>query len=252
MKEQRFDAGEVELNYVEGPPSGPPLLLLHGLATRWQIFRPLIRGLPSQWHVYALDFRGHGKSGWAPGRYSVEALVRDTEAFMRGNVKEPAVLFGHSMGGWVAAQLAVQLPDRVRAIVLADTALYPARVPDDATLSALFGIDPSIIRSGTFGSVGSWPQSLSQLDPALISAYLDGRLVEGFDADTVLPRVSCPVLLLQGDPAGGGFMTDQDVAAARRLLPNLEHVCFDGAGHWLHVQDADRVVRELQRFLSSL
>jgi pimeloyl-ACP methyl ester carboxylesterase len=47
-------------------------------------------------------------------------------------------------------------------------------------------------------------------------------------------------------------MTDQDVAAARRLLPNLEHVCFDGAGHWLHVQDADRVVRELQRFLSSL
>src|SRR5947209_5865240 len=38
ITEHEFDAGEVRLNYAEGPPNGPPLVLLHGLGRRWQVF----------------------------------------------------------------------------------------------------------------------------------------------------------------------------------------------------------------------
>jgi len=252
LKEERFDMGIVELNYVEGPPSGPPLVLLHGLATRWQIFRSLIRSIQDRWHIYALDFRGHGKSGRVPGHYGHEDLVEDTVSFLRQKVDEPAVLFGHSMGGWVAAGVAVRMPEAVRAIVLVDTALYPAEIPDDATLTALFGVEADVVRSGVAGSVGAWPQSLRELDPDVMAFYLDGRLVRDFDANDLLPRIACPVLLLQGNPAKGGFMMDDDVERALGNLPQAKLVRFEGSGHWLHIQDTQEVIRETEAFLESV
>ena len=67
LKEQPFDTGRVTINYAEGPASGPPLVLLHGIISRWQYFLPIIPNLSIRWHIYALDFRGHGKSGRVPG-----------------------------------------------------------------------------------------------------------------------------------------------------------------------------------------
>jgi pimeloyl-ACP methyl ester carboxylesterase len=63
LQEKRFDTGTVTLKYAEGPPAGPPLVLLHGGGDRWQQFQPLMPGLMAHRHVYALDMRGHGKSG---------------------------------------------------------------------------------------------------------------------------------------------------------------------------------------------
>jgi len=68
FKERTFDTGEVILNYAEGPASGPPLVLLHGFTGRWQGFLPLLPALSLRWHVYAPDYRGHGKSGRVAGK----------------------------------------------------------------------------------------------------------------------------------------------------------------------------------------
>ncbi|MFY9662418.1 MAG: alpha/beta fold hydrolase, partial [Terriglobales bacterium] len=66
LVERTFDIGEgqlaVRLNYAEGPAAGPPLVLLHGLGRRWQVFLPLIPALSMRWHIFAVDLRGHGKS----------------------------------------------------------------------------------------------------------------------------------------------------------------------------------------------
>lgn len=251
MEEQRFHTGEVDITYAESPASGPPLVLLHGLATRWQIFRPLIRRLSKEWHVYALDFRGHGTSGRTPGRYSVGAFADDVVAFLEAKVDEPAVLFGHSMGGWVAAAVAARVPERVRAIVLADTDLYPVPIPDDATVMALFGVDTAAIRSGRTGGIQGF-QSLKDLDQDVLLAYLEGRLTSGFDAETLLPQVQCPALLLQGNMTEGGFMSDEGVRRALTLLPQGSHVFFPESGHWLHVQQPAEVAEAAGSFLAAV
>ncbi|MGB9203882.1 MAG: alpha/beta hydrolase, partial [Terriglobales bacterium] len=62
LVERTFDTGEVRLNYAEGPAHGPPLVLLHGLGRRWQVFLPVIPALSLRWHIFAPDLRGHGKS----------------------------------------------------------------------------------------------------------------------------------------------------------------------------------------------
>ena len=58
--EKTFDAGGVRLSYAEGPETGPPLVLLHGLGRRWQVFMPLIPSLSLRWQIFAPDFADMG------------------------------------------------------------------------------------------------------------------------------------------------------------------------------------------------
>src|SRR5215207_4390629 len=98
LQEKSFNTGTLTINYAEGPQVGPPLILIHGGASRWQEFLGILPGLMLRWQVFALDMRGHGKSA-APlsGRYRVIDMAEDVSAFIR-HLGQPVVIFGHSMG----------------------------------------------------------------------------------------------------------------------------------------------------------
>src|SRR5215470_5049726 len=104
------EIGRLRLNYAEGPAHGPPLVVLHGGAGRWQYSERFLELLADRWHVFAPDFRGHGKSGRVPGAYRLDDYVADTEAFLRQVVRAPAVVFGHSLGGEVALKTTATSP----------------------------------------------------------------------------------------------------------------------------------------------
>jgi pimeloyl-ACP methyl ester carboxylesterase len=92
-----FNTGEVELSYTEWPGDSPPIVALHGISgTRSNDF---VDGRGSLC-AYAYDHRGHGDSAHAPGAYTFLNYGRDLVAFLRGVVREPALLIGHSLGGW--------------------------------------------------------------------------------------------------------------------------------------------------------
>lgn len=132
MTESRAAAGRLSLNVAASAapaPSAAPdttaLVLLHGVTRRWQDFVPLLPALAARRRVYALDFRGHGRSGWVDGSnggrdgYRVIDYVADAVALL-GQLDEPAVVYGHSLGAMVAAAAAAREPQRVRAVVLED------------------------------------------------------------------------------------------------------------------------------------
>ena len=77
IAEKIFNTGEVEINYAEGSESGPPLVLFHGFANRWQNFLSIMPHLALRWQVFALDSRGQGKSGRAPGHYLPGNYIAD-------------------------------------------------------------------------------------------------------------------------------------------------------------------------------
>ena len=108
LNERTFDTDAVILNYVEASAPGPPLVLLHGGNARWQSFESIVPDLAAEWHIYAPEFRGHGRSGWVTGCYRLQDYTDDTIAFLRARVGEPAYLFGHSLGGIVALMVAAQ------------------------------------------------------------------------------------------------------------------------------------------------
>lgn len=237
----RTDHGEVP--YAEGPPGGRPLLLLHGLAARWQVWGPLLPALVDEWHVFALDLRGHGAAARTPGRYHIAEIAGDALEVLRRRIGAPAAVYGHSLGGWVGIWLAARAPERVEALVIGDTAIYPENVDPAEAVSYLENL-PLVLRSLAV--------SLRQLDPEVLEAYREGRMLAGFDPDELLLHVSCPVLLLQADPERGGLMTDDDVRRARARLSHATHATLSALGHGLHVEDADAVLRVVAPFLRSL
>lgn len=240
FNEHRFDTGTIEINYAEGPDNGPPLVLLHGLAARWQLFMPLIPALSQEWHIYAPDFRGHGTSGRQEGHYVLEDYVGDTLAFLSGVVQQPAVLYGHSLGGWVAMEIAAAHPEMVRAVIAGDTALYESAIDPDLAVSYLADM-PMAMRGLS--------KSLAQLDQGVMDALHSSTLIANFRPDEIYPRIACPVLLLQADPEEGGLMTDEDVEKALPLFRDAQHAKFEGFGHGLHVQDAGAVHAVVEPFL---
>jgi pimeloyl-ACP methyl ester carboxylesterase len=127
--ERLFDAGEVTLNYVVGPDNGPPLVLLPAQMATWESYGKVLLPLARRFRVFAPDLRGHGKSGWATGRYSWATLGADVAAFLNRVVGRPALVSGNSSGGLVALWLAANHPDRVAGGVLEDAPVFSAELP---------------------------------------------------------------------------------------------------------------------------
>jgi pimeloyl-ACP methyl ester carboxylesterase len=283
LVERSFDSGEVRLNYAEGPAHGPPLVLLHGLGRRWQVFLPVIPALSLRWHIFAPDLRGHGKSSRVPRGYHGSQYSEDIACLLRERVAAPAVLFGHSLGGMLAMWVASHHPELVRALILGDNLIvvrhlqnpmYAAlfsglrdlarkggsveQIADDIGKIALpvAGTDESVTIRQLPGNdeayLLSWARSVQQADPDTYEMTLDGSSLEGWDGETVLRGIACPTLLLQASQELGGLMSDADVALATRLLPHHTHVKFRNLGHALFIQQPEPVLRAVTNFLESL
>jgi len=114
---------------------GPPLVLLHGIMLSSALWVHQLRDLADHPRVIAIDLRGHGQSLPGSAGSGIQLLASDVRAVLQTLGVEDAVLVGHSMGGMVALQLAVDLPPaerhrRLAGIVLTSTTAGPfATVP---------------------------------------------------------------------------------------------------------------------------
>jgi len=138
----RLNGCQVHFYAKRGVGGGPPAVLLHGLGASglayFKVFSSLAQKLSA---VYALDFPGFGFSPLPPeGPLSLEAMAELAQSFLAEELQQPVFLFGHSMGGALAAQVASQNPERVRALCL--WAPAGARISPEAAagLSKLFEV----------------------------------------------------------------------------------------------------------------
>lgn len=118
------------INYAAGPPSdNPPLLLIHGQGVDWQSYAPVLPALANDFAIFAVDVYGHGNSQWVPEKYTAAAAGTDLAAFIEQAIGTPPIVAGHSSGGQLAAWLAGNRPELVRAAVLEDPPLFTTLLP---------------------------------------------------------------------------------------------------------------------------
>ncbi|MGE4283810.1 MAG: alpha/beta fold hydrolase [Clostridia bacterium] len=122
-KKVTLDDGTI-LNYAEGPNNGAALLLIHGQAMQWEDYSRVLPELAEYYHVYAIDFHGHGKSSHDPSKYTGVAMGQDFIWFIKNVIGEPSVISGHSSGGVLAAWIAANAPENVLGVVLEDPPFF--------------------------------------------------------------------------------------------------------------------------------
>ena len=102
--------------------SPPVVVLIHGFPLSREMWVEQLKAIGSTYRVIAPDLRGHGESECPDGAYTMDEMADDVvELLDRLEVREPVVLGGLSMGGYVALSLVVRHPERVRGLILIDT-----------------------------------------------------------------------------------------------------------------------------------
>ena len=260
IQEYTFNREGILLNYAELLSNSSPLLLLHGGSSQWHNFESLLPDLAADWHLYALDLRGHGQSGWANGRYRLQDFADDVIAFLSEVVAEPAAIFGHSLGGMVALMVAAQRPELVRAVVVGDSPLTAQTWKPMLEKSRKVLVQQQAVAGGQAPLAevakvvkGMPPIFVYQTDPDVYAAFLDDfeKTAVGYEMESLLPAIHCPVLLLQADPTAGGVMTDDEAARAVRLLPQATHVFLTELSHVLHNEQKAPVLAAIKTFFES-
>lgn len=260
QNEKVFDTGELMLNYYDGG-SGAPLVLLHGLTSNKAAWRPLLPTLEVEYRVYALDMRGHGKSGRAPdNHYRNVDYARDVIAFLK-HFHAPSVLVGQSLGALVAIVTAAQYSEGVRALILLDPPLFsyssslqiePQRTQWVSLVAATMRGDPSFdtivarlraaMPDAPDEQVVGTARYISGVAPGAAEAALRDELWQGIDLPQVLQQIRCPTLLIHGDWDSGAVVRPEDIEMFKANCPSAQVVRLPGADHALKMQEQPEVV----------
>ena len=120
---------DVRIRYLDWGTEGlPPMVCLHGHTGQARIWDEFAEAMRGSYHVYALDQRGHGESGYASDGYARDRFVEDLAAFVDALGLDRFTLAGLSMGGWHSMLYTADHPDRVERIVMVD--IGPGTVRD--------------------------------------------------------------------------------------------------------------------------
>jgi pimeloyl-ACP methyl ester carboxylesterase len=280
LKFHTVHLNDVQLHYAEAPGPGPRLLIVHGLTGSHTEFLHLVPELARQAHVYVVDLRGHGRSGWAKSGYRIVDYGRDSTAFLEQIVGGPAIVMGHSLGGLVTVWLAAHRPKLIRGAILEDPGLYLLQMPRFSQswfytyfvalrdyLGHYHANGASMEEMVTYvgqtpvGEGQTWldvagPEAvreraiqLHQMDPAILDPMLAGVLLAAEEPDELLARIECPIHLVAANSELGGALAAQDVQRAVAQMPHCTHTIIADAGHDIHLDQPQAFLRELKQFL---
>jgi len=217
--------------------NGPTTIVLtHGLAASGAIWSAQVPTFSARHRVVTWDLRGHGESAPNPGPCTLSDLADDLCQVLDASGTERAVVLGHSAGGVVAMQFALEHPQRAAGLVLVGTASEcNARArqfyEDLAGLAEERGMDPVRKRLG----VTAEQARQAPTDPATFARV--ARAMASLNAAPLTPRlgeIRCPAQMIVGDQdflgAGGSVILHRNIAGSRLAI-------VPGRGHGLFVED---------------
>jgi pimeloyl-ACP methyl ester carboxylesterase len=260
------------VNVIDGGGDGPPLLFVHGLGGAWQNWLLNLPAFMDSHRVVALDLPGFGDSEMPAGELTIREMARVVDEVCRQLDLDCPVVVGNSMGGFVAAELAISFPTRVSKLVLVSAAgvstEYLVREPLVAlgrlwaggTTRLASQVDAVVLRPrlrrAFFQVVVRYPERLSVpltyelargsgkqgFLPALASLI-------GYSFRDRLAQIEVPVLIVWGRNDMLVPVEDAD-GFARLIGPNARKVIFDDTGHLAMLERPSRFNELLAGFIA--
>lgn len=239
--EVRLSTG-IRMHYAEqGESRGEPIILLHGYSDSWFSFSRVLTPLARESRVYALDLRGHGKTDKPADGYRMRDLAADVVAFMDAKGIARATVIGHSMGGFVAQQVALAVPKRVSHLVLVGTTTSPRAIAGFEELEKAVATLPepvpeSFVREFQLSTVHT-PVGDDFINTVVAeSLRLPARVWRGLmagmiatDRAVALGRSGIPTLVLRGEK--DAYITAQETVALSTMVAATRTKTYANTGH---------------------
>lgn len=266
-----FEHDGLRLHYLEWGVAGAPLVLLvHGSSAHAHWWDLLAAALAQDFHLVAVDLRGHGDSAHAePPNYTLESYASDVAALVR-HLGAPSVrIVGHSLGALVAAVFAARSPVPVAALVLVDVRLGGKRRGERPFLDRLrqfphpvYASREEAVRrfrllpSGTAAA----PETLARAAAHGLRETADGRLTLKFDRNTLrddiardvrpeLASLRCPILYVRG--AKSALAPHKAAEEAQAVAPQTRIAEIENAHHHVMLDNPAAFESAVRRFLTN-
>ena len=220
MRPAAADVGPFRVHWVEAGEGPESVVLLHGLSGSSRWWQRNIPALAAARRVIVPDVIGFGRSRCPGPLPDVPTLAEALADWMEGTAEEPVHLVGHSMGGHLAIHLAARHPERVRRLVLVDSAGIPR--PRTARTVMRFAYEAAPPRR--WGDPRFLPVIWADaLTAGPFNVLLGLYHILRDDVRPLLPRISAPTLLVWGErdsivPLAHGRELRAGIPGARLLV----------------------------------
>jgi pimeloyl-ACP methyl ester carboxylesterase len=255
---------------------GPVVVLVHGITSSAECWRPAIERLSRHYTVIAPDLLGHGESAKPRGDYSLGAYASGIRDLLSVLGHDRVTIVGHSLGGGIAMQFAYQFPERTGRLVLVSSGglgrevnllLRAASLPGAELVLPFLAprwIGPVLGRAEAVGErlgMRTGPDIAEMLrgfvslsDKATRWAFLHtlrgvidplGQRISGRDRLYLAANLPTMVIWGERDP----IIPAHHGRAAHEAMPGSRFECFHDAGHFPQLNDPDRFADVLREFL---
>jgi len=263
---------DVRLHHLDwGNQGRHPIVMVHGSRLHAHVWNDFVRRHKDQFHIVAVDQRGHGDSAWCPGqRYDLEDLYRDLAAVIDSRGLDRFTLIGHSLGGRVSMLYAHRHPEKLERLVLVDITAGRPNVSADADLSRITETPPprdfeSVEEATTYLQrlLSRGPKDLVEesvrfgmrrldsgrytwkYDPALLSRTRGAAPT--VDLWSAVKEIPTPTLLQYGSLSK--VVTPELAERMAATMPRCTLERIENAGHALFTDQPDAFATSVARFM---
>jgi pimeloyl-ACP methyl ester carboxylesterase len=256
----------IDVSYDDTGGSGAGLVLLHGFPFGRSMWRGQAEALGGEFRVVAPDLRGSGETPPGVGDVTMETLAEDVAALLDELNLGRVVLGGLSMGGYVAFEFFRKFPERVRALVLADTRPQAdteegrrareenaRRALKESMAPIVESLLPKVLSAGTRERGG---EVSGRVRAMILGASPEGAaasvraMAARRDQTDLLPSINVPTLILVGSEDAVTPPADAEAMGAK--IEGSRLVVVEGAGHLSNVERPEEFNRALVEFMRGL